>query len=299
MNTQQLVEIITDAVTDAVREALPQMIAKQLEALTAQAIAPALAKLDHALDGTAREVQEKITSMQADFAARGIAQAEALTASWERQVVALNAIIVEQVGTAVASVPSHAGAVGPPGPPGRDATFIPPVHWKADTNYSRGSVVIHGAGLWFANQESRAEPGSGGDGFTLMVDGHELASFECDGRGFLCAVLRYASGKVRTVETGFRPFRYAGVYDHATTYHLNDAVTQQGSMWMCKAVHTTGARPGTDEGARHWQLAVKAGRDGRDGLPGAKGERGDRGDAGPPGATVVRAPKQKANGSPP
>lgn len=363
MNTQQLVELITDAVTDAVREALPRMVATQLDAVVAQVITPALAKLDRALDVMDARVQERITDMQADFATRAIAQADALTASWQRQADAvrdalpravaealdarvaqtitpalekldrvvdgvdarvqersaamqadftarmaqaetlaaswqrqvdgLNEQIVERVAAAVAGIPSQAGAAGPPGPPGRDATMVSPVHWKTGQTFQRGSVVQHRGGLWFANVDTSAEPGTGVDGYGLMFDGHELAGYEYDERGYQVAIYRYASGREHRAATGFRPFRYAGVYDHATTYHLNDAVTANGCMWMCKAVHVTAVRPGTDEAARHWQLAVKSGRDGKDGAPGPKGDPGAQG---PPGIAPPRPTKGKANG---
>jgi len=359
MNTQQLVELVTDAVVDAVREALPRMVATQVEAVVAATITPALLKLDHALagvdirvenitdlqadfaartqalqegltsswqqraDGIAAtvaqqvdarvaqtvtpalakvqdtldrvedRVQERITDMQADFATRGIAQCDALTDGWQRQVDALRESIVERVATAVAGIPSHVGPAGPPGPPGRDATMVQPVHWKADQQFQRGSVVQHRGGLWFANQDTSAEPGTGVDGYALMFDGHELATYEYDERGYQLAIYRHASGREHRVATGLRPFRYAGVYDHATTYHLNDAVTANGCMWMCKAVHVTASRPGTDEAARHWQLAVKSGRDGKDGAPGPAGPRGE---PGPPGVAPPRPTKGKANG---
>lgn len=363
MNTQALVELITDAVTDAVREALPRMVAQQLDARVAQIVTPALEKLDRAQTGVDARVQERITDLQADFATRGTAQCDALTASWQRQVEALNASlpravaqvldaqmaelvtpalgrmshaleavdarvqertttlqadfaarmvkaealaaswqlqvdglneqIVERVAAAVAGIPSQAGPAGPPGPPGRDATMVSPVHWKADQTFRRGSVVQHRGGLWFANADTSAEPGTGVDGYALMFDGHELATYEYDERGYQLAIYRYASGREHRVATGFRPFRYAGVYDHATTYHLNDAVTASGCMWMCKAVHVTAMRPGTDEAARHWQLAVKSGRDGKDGAPGPKGDPGEQG---PPGVAAPRPTKGKANG---
>ena len=422
MNTQQVVELVTDAVVDAVREALPRMVTAQLEARmaqlvtpaldkldralegwdarmmerisamqadfatrtttqtealprmvgealdarAAQIVAPALDKIDRALEGVHARVQERITDMQADFATRGIAQCDALTDSWQLQVEALRASlapavaealdarvaqlvtpaldklgraledvdarvqertatlqadfaarmvkaetlaaswqcqvdgldrsIVERVAAAVAGIPSQAGAAGPPGPPGapgRDATMVSPVHWKADQVFQRGAVVQHRGGLWFANQDSSAEPGTGVDGYALMFDGCEIATYEYDERGYQVANYRYASGRVNKVATGFRPFRYAGVYDHGTTYHLNDAVTASGCMWMCKAIHVSGAKPGTDEAARHWQLAVKSGRDGRDGAPGPKGDPGPPGPAGP---AAPRPNKGKANG---
>jgi hypothetical protein len=292
MNTQALVELITDAVTDAVREALPKMVAAQLDARMAALVTPALEKVDQHVFGMQAHVQSRITDMQADFAQRAIAQADGLAASWERQVEALRGAIVDQVAQAVAAVPSHPGPAGPPGPPGADGVVraVPAVHWQAGAQVRAGSVVMHRNGLWFANADTSAEPGSGVDGFTLMFDGQELDGFETDATGALVAVLRYASGRVTRKPTGLRQLAYLGVYDHETTYHTNDVVTASGSMWICKAADAVGLRPGTDNAARAWQLAVKCGRDGRDGRDGPQGPRGE---PGPAAAPAPRTAKQK------
>ena len=69
--------------------------------------------------------------------------------------------------------------------------------------------------------------------------------FEYDEHGFQRAIYRYASGITRArVETGFRPMRYAGVYDPGTSYHLNDVVTASGCMWMCKSPARDRGPPG-------------------------------------------------------
>jgi len=298
MNTRALVELITDAVTDAVREALPRMIADAVDRRVTESIAPEVDRQARALVDLADKLQERVTEVQADFATRAIAQADALTTSTGARIDALRGSIAELVTRAVTEVPSHPGPRGEPGPPGRDATFTPPVHWTPETGFTRGAVVMHRAGLWFANQDTAAEPGSGVDGYSLMFDGHELEGYEHDARGYQVAVYRYASGKVRRVETGERPFSYCGVYDHGTNYYRNDCVTASGCMWIHKAPESCGLRPGSDEARAAWQLAVKSGRDGRDGRDGGPGPKGDKGDQGPPGATVIRAPKQKANGVP-
>lgn len=298
MNTQALVELITDAVTDAVREALPKMVAAQLDARMSTLVLPSLEKTDQHVFGMQAHVQARIADMQADFAKRATAQADALTAAWETQVKALRESIVDQVGFAVSGLPSLPGPAGPPGPPGRDAvvTATAAVHWQPGTSYRAGTMVQHRNGLWFANADTSAEPGSGVDGYTLTFDGQELDGFETDATGMLVAVMRHASGRVTRKSTGFRPMAYLGVYDHETTYHRNDCVTASGSMWMCKADQVTGERPGTDNAARAWQLAVKCGRDGRDGAPGPRGERGEPGAAAAPAAAKAATGK-KANGA--
>jgi len=297
MKTKAVVELITDAVTDAVREVLPRLIADALDKRVAEVIAPEVERLALAQVDVRAHVHERITAAEADFATRATAQCDALTSSWEVQAKGLRELIAEQVSRAVSGVPSLPGPCGPPGPPGRDATFTPPVHWQPETNFTRGAIVMHRNGLWFANQDTSVAPGSGVDGYSLMFDGHELEGYEHDARGFQVAVYRYASGKVRRVETGERPFRYCGVFDHETNYYLNDCVTAAGSMWMHKAPESCGQRPGTDEGREAWQLAVKSGRDGRDGAPGPQGPKGDAGERGPPGEAATRAPKAKTNGA--
>lgn len=53
--------------------------------------------------------------------------------------------------------------------------------------------------------------------------------------------------------------QYCGVFVHGKSYNVGDAVTSDGSLWICRT--DTGQKPGAD-GA--WQLAVKRGRDARD-----------------------------------
>jgi len=299
MKTQQLVDVVTDAVTDAVREVLPKMVAEQLDQLMKSLVMPALHRLDSEAEETRAHVQSRITDMQTDFATRGIAQADALTTSWQKQVDALTDSIVDRVADAMAGVSSQPGPAGPPGPPGRDGTVsaVHAVHWQPGTSYRAGTVVTHRNGLWFANVDTDAEPGTGAAGYTLMIDGQELDGFESDATGALVAVMRHASGRTTRKPTGFRPLAYQGVYDHETAYHRNDCVTASGSMWICKADDVTGERPGTDNAARSWQLAVKCGRDGRDGRDGAQGPRGERGEVGPQGAPAAKPAKSKPNGT--
>ena len=72
--------------------------------------------------------------------------------------------------------------------------------------------------------------------------------------------------RIEALET--RPtLRYLGVWNPATLYDTGDFVTQDGSVWACKA--STQTRPGTADGALYWQMAVRRGRDGKykDGKP--------------------------------
>jgi len=58
---------------------------------------------------------------------------------------------------------------------------------------------------------------------------------------------------------------YRDVYDAAADYAQGDVVTDDGSLWLCKAATTTD-RPGTSSA---WKLICKRGKDGKD----AKGPR--------------------------
>lgn len=64
----------------------------------------------------------------------------------------------------------------------------------------------------------------------------------------------------RVAEADQRGLRYRGVHQKAESYKRGDAVTHDGSLWICLRAEAEG-RPGTSD---DWQLAVKAGRDGKD-----------------------------------
>lgn len=76
---------------------------------------------------------------------------------------------------------------------------------------------------------------------------------------------RIAALEARIAELESQPggFCYRGVWKEGEVYNREVGVTHAGSMWIAKAVTTE--RPGTDEGAAFWVLAVKRGTDGRDG----------------------------------
>lgn len=268
-------------------------ITKAVEGALAARLAPELESVHKAC----QTVHERLTDMQADFAQRGIAQSDALTNSWQRQVEALQASIAEKVHAAADGIALKAGpsgAQGTPGRDGRDATFTPPVHYKAGSIYVRGTLVQHRGGVWFANVDTDAEPGEPCSGYGLVLDGCEPLRVDAWGdAGELALVYRYASGVVKAIPLGFRPMQHVGIYDHARAYLANDCVTCDGSVWLARAA-THEVKPGTDDGARAWQLIVKRGKDGRDGNQGAPGPRGEPGPAGA-AAPVPRA-RAKVNG---
>lgn len=54
---------------------------------------------------------------------------------------------------------------------------------------------------------------------------------------------------------------YHGVYDETKTYEKGDCITYSGSLWVCKKDNENSIKPGTEDGAEYWQLAVKKGSD--------------------------------------
>jgi hypothetical protein len=67
---------------------------------------------------------------------------------------------------------------------------------------------------------------------------------------------------------------WVGIWSDAREYKVDEAVTDQGSIWMClKPNH--GRRP-KHHAPEYWRLVVKGGRDGKDGEPGPPGPPGPR-----------------------
>lgn len=56
------------------------------------------------------------------------------------------------------------------------------------------------------------------------------------------------------------PLRAGGVWRPRTAFAAGEAVTYDGSLWICTTAHTAGDRFQHD----HWRLAVKRGRDAKD-----------------------------------
>ena len=72
---------------------------------------------------------------------------------------------------------------------------------------------------------------------------------------------RLGAVEMRLARLESRPhFAYCGVWSEGTDYRAGDAVTNDGSLWICRRACAT--EPGVDFDS--WTLAVKRGRDGRD-----------------------------------
>jgi hypothetical protein len=76
-------------------------------------------------------------------------------------------------------------------------------------------------------------------------------------------VKRIAELETRCKSLEAKPsLRYCGVWKADVRYGEGAAVTQDGSLWIARAIAPPGEKPGDSDA---WQLAVKRGRDGRDG----------------------------------
>jgi hypothetical protein len=75
----------------------------------------------------------------------------------------------------------------------------------------------------------------------------------------LDAKIEQQAKQIKQLETATAfPFKYRGVWKQGP-YRMNESATYKGCLWI--ALVSTETKPGE---SRHWQLAVKAGRDGKD-----------------------------------
>lgn len=190
-----------------------------------------------------------MTKQAIDAIARALApRFRALAARLER---------VEQKERGLDGAPGPAGEPGPPGPPGRDGRDgVPGLAGKDGEAGRPGSDGLDGFGF---------------DDLDVVHDGE---------RSF---ALRFSKGtRVREFPFVLAFPLYRGVYVPGQAYAKADSVTFGGSQWIAR--EATSEKPG--EGATHWQLAVKTGREGREGKPGKDGPQGPRGERGEPGRIV-------------
>jgi hypothetical protein len=172
------------------------------------------------------------------------------------------------------------GAKGADGRDGKDGVGLAGVFQSAE-----GSLV-----LTLSNGEAKdigrvkgADGAPGRDG----KDGADGLGFddlvvEHDGeRTFTIKMVR--GDRVKELGTFKMPAQiYRGVYDSGKAYDVGDTVTRSGAQWVCLAPAQDNL-PGSPDGAAHWQLSVKAGRDGKEGKQGVKGDPGPRGEKGDDG----------------
>jgi hypothetical protein len=277
MNTERIIELITDAVTDAVRDRLPALIAQHAKALY-DPICERVKSAEAALDRLAANAvpPDAFEAVREDVR---LLLCEASTAH-AALMAGLPVHVAAEVKTAVAAITLPAGPSGPQGEPGRDGTFIAPVPYVAGAEVERGTIVRFDHALWYAHTKTNAAPNASGSGYTLVLEVPVPTGSEADASGARSLIFRDASGEEFRVPLGFRPQTYEGVFDATRNYFENQSVTCGGSRWIARH-DSIGIRPGTDAGGLVWQLEVKCGKDGRDGAPGPAGPRGE---PGPPGA---------------
>lgn len=262
MKPDALAAMLTDAIVDEMKRTLPELVS-----LRAQEV------VEPQLEALARElthVKEQLATLRAEFAALSAQTREETIAAEEHARRALTQALE-------ALPPPERGPQGPPGPQGpagvdgKDATFIAPVPWSART-HARGTIVQHRNALWFANVATDREPGTAMSGFALILDGALPAGIELDETGAPLLRFDFASGVTQRWPLP-RFLNHCGIWDATRTYHAQDCVTCEGSVWVARR-EVRERRPGTDAGAAAWTLIVKRGKDGRDGRDGRDGKDG-------------------------
>ena len=141
------------------------------------------------------------------------------------------------------------------GKPGRDALEIDLLP-RIDEGkiYHRGTWATHNGGVWRAHATTE-----GMRGWECVVDG--VSSHDCeqvDERNYE-AVSRMASGKEFRKKMYLPNTIYRKIYKDGEMYQKGDLVTWAGCMWHCD--EDTDTKPG--DGAKHWTLSTKKGRDGK------------------------------------
>ena len=185
----------------------------------------------------------------------------------QQRMIELNTNVAKMTMT-----PGPQGPVGPAGPVGErgqdGAAGVQGLQGEAGPVGPAGADGAAGAA---------GKDGQDGKDAVVMTTDDVKAFHSSDGGRTLC--LQFAKHD-RQTELTIRTdaLIYRGVYDPTTAYLAGDNVTYGGSLWVAKEDTTT--RPGTPEGAKFWQLAVKKGADGKQGPKGDKGDPGPRGDKG-------------------
>jgi hypothetical protein len=140
------------------------------------------------------------------------------------------------------------------------APFVPPMQWIA-ARYSAGCTVRHRNGIFHAVRDTEGEPGVDPDGSWLpLVVGIASIDALIDGRT-MSLVVSGSDGLRASLKHDLPIPIYRGVWDEARDYTAHDMVTQKGAIWHAHS-DSKGLRPGTDEGAAAWKLAVKNGEKG-------------------------------------
>jgi hypothetical protein len=78
----------------------------------------------------------------------------------------------------------------------------------------------------------------------------------------LAAKITTLEAKIAELEQRPAAISYKGVWNAGTRYSVGDATTDHGGIWIAKAASVS-RRPGSDQSAAFWQLAVQRGRDGK------------------------------------
>lgn len=145
------------------------------------------------------------------------------------------------------------GKDGKDGEAGRDAADIVILETIDESKtYPRGTFASHKGGLWISEQK----------GWRCVVRGESELDFHQDPTDprIIIAEVTLSDGTVKTKEYRIPFMLDAGIYKDGGDYRMGDAVTFDGSQWVCQ-VEVTKAKPGT---CTDWRLVVRKGRDGKD-----------------------------------
>lgn len=158
-------------------------------------------------------------------------------------------MIAEAVAKAISAIP-----LPKDGEPGRDALELD-IQPRIDESksYTRGALATHNGGLWRAHANT-----DGMRGWECIVDGVCGVGHEQVNERNIVNVVTMASGKRSEAAFSLPTMIYRHVWKEGH-YQKGDVVTFGGCIWHCD--QDTDTKPG--EGAKHWTLAVKKGRDGK------------------------------------
>ncbi len=162
--------------------------------------------------------------------------------------------VVEQMIAAAVEKAISAIPLPKDGEPGRDALEMD-IQPRIDESksYTRGALATHNGGLWRAHANT-----DGMRGWECIVDGVCFTDIEQVAERNLIMRVTMASGRKTAVPFVLPLMIYRGVWREGS-YQQGDVATFGGCIWHCD--QDTDIKPG--EGAKHWTLAVKKGRDGK------------------------------------
>jgi hypothetical protein len=147
------------------------------------------------------------------------------------------------------------GVPGEPGAQGNDGT--PGLNWKGEwndiTTYDRNDVVFFNGSSYVAVAENTND--------APPSDNWNMLAQKGSGGG------------------GGGSINWRGAWSAGAYYEIDDAVSRNGSSYLCIQAHSNHEPPSST----YWGVLAQKGDTGAQGLPGLKGDKGDTGEPGLPG----------------